>query len=280
MIQPLRYIIYCDESFTQGGSYRYHHYYGGILIEESQATNLEKFLKETCDNFRIDNRELKWQNVDKASLNLFQTFINAFFDKLDEGWFKIRILFLDRYFSPQQLTEYHHEHGFYILYYIFITRAFGLQYGWKNTNPIVLRLFFDKLPDENVKSERFKAFLRTIEEHPLFSERKLKIPSDGISEIDSKRHLIAQAIDLVIGAIGFRMNDLYKVKQANGQRGKRTIAKEKLYKVIYWRLHKHGVINPGVSKGLKNREDLWNDAARLWRLRPEEFKLNSSWIKK
>jgi len=59
------------------------------------------------------------------------------------------------------------------------------------------------------------------------------IPEDQIAEVKSHNHVLLQCVDIVLGAIQFRLNDLHKVTpEGKWRRGKRTIAKEKLYKMI------------------------------------------------
>lgn len=52
-----------------------------------------------------------------------------------------------------------------------------------------------------------------------------------IAEVDSKNHVILQCIDIALGSMNFKLNNMDKEKMPNSNRcGKRTIAKEKLYK--------------------------------------------------
>lgn len=54
-----------------------------------------------------------------------------------------------------------------------------------------------------------------------------------IAEVDSKNHVILQCIDIALGSMNFKLNNMDKEKMPNSNRcGKRTIAKEKLYKKI------------------------------------------------
>ena len=55
----------------------------------------------------------------------------------------------------------------------------------------------------------------------------------GISEVDSKTHLPLQFMDLILGAICFKLNEKDKLKSDGEERpGKRTILKLKMYKYI------------------------------------------------
>lgn len=56
---------------------------------------------------------------------------------------------------------------------------------------------------------------------------------DHITEINSKEHVLLQCVDIILGAMAFRLNDLHKVKpEGASRRGKRTLAKDRLYRHI------------------------------------------------
>ena len=62
---------------------------------------------------------------------------------------------------------------------------------------------------------------------------RLHIREGDVAEVCSHDHVILQCTDIVLGAMYFRLNNLHKEKPVGSRtRGKRTIAKEKLYKHI------------------------------------------------
>ncbi|MEC5395322.1 hypothetical protein [Bergeyella sp. RCAD1439] len=61
-----------------------------------------------------------------------------------------------------------------------------------------------------------------------------------------------QCLDIVLGSMSFRLNDMHKEKlQGQSRRGKRTIAKEKLYKHINSLIREiRPNFNIGISTGI------------------------------
>ena len=74
---------------------------------------------------------------------------------------------------------------------------------------------------------------------------------DQIAEVDSHEHSILQAVDVVLGSMQFRLNDFHRAKPpGQARRGKKTIAKEKLYKRISQRIRSiYPNFNIGISTG-------------------------------
>jgi hypothetical protein len=66
---------------------------------------------------------------------------------------------------------------------------------------------------------------------PKIRPARFQLSPDHITEVDSKEHVLLQCVDLLLGAMAFRLNDLHKQK-SEGQkiRGKRTRAKDRLYR--------------------------------------------------
>ena len=107
--------------------------------------------------------------------------------------------------------------------------------------------------------------------------------TDRLDEVKFHQHLHSevkwqkvtdQCLDVVLGAMQFRLNDKHLRKlPGKHRRGKRTIAKEKLYRTIRAavcdvRAQPH--FNIGVTSGQTNRVDRWHDAYRHWSFRPNE----------
>ena len=109
--------------------------------------------------------------------------------------------------------------------------------------------------------------------------KNISIKKENIAEIDSKKHVILQCTDVILGAMNYKLNDFDKVKlEGKNTRGKTTIAKTKLYKHIYQRINKiYPHFNIGTStshrKNIKNR---WLDSYRHWNF----ISKNSSFDKK
>lgn len=93
-----------------------------------------------------------------------------------------------------------------------------------------------------------------------------------IAEVNSKDHVLMQCLDVVLGAMAFRLNNKHLAKPPGAlRRGKRTIAKEKLYKHISTRIRQiYPNFNVGESTGLQgNAANRWKHPYRHWKLIPK-----------
>jgi len=95
-----------------------------------------------------------------------------------------------------------------------------------------------------------------------------------ISEIKSHNHILLQSLDLILGAMQFRLNDKHKEKpQGSPTRGKRTIAKEKVYKHINKKIRDiYPNFNIGISTGTGGEiQNRWYHSYRHWSFKPENY---------
>lgn len=77
----------------------------------------------------------------------------------------------------------------------------------------------------------FKGYIYALND--FFCINNVHIYNEDIAEVDSKNHVILQCMDVILGAMNFKLNNMDKEKiPGSYKRGKRTIAKEKLYKNI------------------------------------------------
>ena len=178
---------------------------------------------------------------------------------------------------PSNLTKEQYESGFHLLYYQFIKHAFGLRYS-NNDNDVYLRLYFDKLPDTKLKNELFLNHIYALQSLPTFQNANLKIRRDDIVEVNSHDHVILQCMDIILGSMAFRLNDRHKEKPEGAkQRGKKTIAKEKLYKHIFRNIHAiYPNFNIGATTSKFPREKIWLLPYRHWKFTPKEFTVDES----
>jgi hypothetical protein len=114
-----------------------------------------------------------------------------------------------------------------------------------------LRLYFDRFPDTGEKVERFKGFIYGLQQNPKIRAAKIKIAREDITEVHSHDHVLLQCLDIVLGAMVFRLNDKHKEKlPGKSVRGKRTRAKETLYKTILQEIRQlHPNFNIGIRRG-------------------------------
>ena len=181
-------------------------------------------------------------------------------------------MFTSRRIEAVGLDTYHHHNRYFLLYYEFIKHAFGLQYcNPDSIDRVFITLLLDEIPDTKAKKAQFRGRISGLESTPTFYGRNIFFPRHSVGEIDSSQHVIQQGLDIILGSIQFKLNG-WNLKKPDGakQRGKRTIAKEKVYKAINKEIQ--GVydrpVNIGVSTGLRSPNGYWTDPYRHWVFKP------------
>ncbi|NLG06012.1 MAG: DUF3800 domain-containing protein, partial [Clostridia bacterium] len=231
--------MYTDES-VQKGQY-YSNFYGGALVRSTDVETVRQLLEE--EKKRLNLQEIKWTKVSAAYLEKYKAMIKLFFDLIEAGKIKVRIMFTQNARQPVGLTREQIEESYYLLYYQFLKHGFGLIYSNDTNEPIYLRLYLDQLPDTKVKADKFKNFIYNLQSQREFADANIHIRKEDIAEVDSRNHIILQCTDVVLGAMQFRLNDLHKaIPDGKKRRAARTIAKEKMYKYISLRIRE---IYPG-----------------------------------
>lgn len=258
------YIIYCDESIGKGEYYS--NFFGGVLIDSANYDSIVMELLHILEGNGISS-ELKWQNVSAPYWKRYCLMIDEIFRHVKNGDIKIRVMFTDNSFINPTLKKEHTDNKYFKLYYQFIKHAFGLSDCNLNSNHDVhLKFFFDELPDKKTKNEGFKSYIYGLQSLEEFKKSRIKIQRENITEVNSKEHLLLQGLDIILGAIAFRTNQRHLEKAPNSnKRGKRTIAKEKLYKHINSKIQEiKPHFNICVNTGWENKTDLWTHPYRHW----------------
>lgn len=273
-IADKEYILFCDESDRHGKFYS--NFYGGVMVGSSHYQRITTRLNETKAELHLHS-EVKWEKVTEVYLAKYQQLIHHFFEEIKAGNIRIRIMFRQNAHIPQNLRRDQIDLEYFILYYQFIKHAFGLEFV---SEPIRLRLYFDTFPDTKERSEQFKGFLLGLTKTTKWQQ--IQINQEDITEIRSHDHVLVQCLDIVLGSMSFRLNDKHKEKRkGSSRRGKRTIAKEKLYKFI---LNEIKNIHPGFNIGISTsaRGDLknrWNDPYMHWVFVPKSEEFDSGLTK-
>ena len=151
--------------------------------------------------------------------------------------------------------------------------AFGLKYIPEEDGDVYLRIYLDQLPDTKEKCQKFKMYVRNIPYIRDFEaiHDRLHIREGDVADVCSHNHILLQCTDIVLGAMYFRLNGLHLEKPEGARvRGKRTIAKEKLYKHINSRICEIlPNFNIGISTGARGYDDpAWNLPYSHWRFVP------------
>lgn len=269
-----------DESGKEGKYYG--NFYGGALIRSTDLLPTVEELSLMKQSLNLHG-EVKWQKVTSQYLDKYVQLTSRFFDFVEQDVIKIRIMFTHNYRHPIDLTRNQIDNTFTQLYYQFFKHAFGLQYSNSDpTTEVSLRLYFDELPINPSQKQEFKKFIIDLGQSVNFSKANLLIGPEDIAEVKSHEHVILQCMDIILGAIYFRLNDLHKEKPAGSfRRGKRTIAKEQLYKYINARIRAiYPGFNVGISTGIRNAEDRWKHQYRHWEFIPKAHSVRPEYGKK
>lgn len=273
-VVPREYIIYCDESVSKGRYFS--NFYGGVLIRAEDFSGAEDLLKTRKKDLGLKN-ELKWSRVSSQYLDKYIDFVAVFFDLVKEDKIKTRVMFTQNRYVPLGLSREQSKNSYFLLYYQFLKHAFGLIYSNPGEELAFLQLNLDQLPDTKEKAALFKSYILGLNRNLQFRESRIRLRVDHISEVDSSKHVILQGLDIVLGAMAFRLNDGHKEKpEGQRRRGKRTVAKEKLYKYINLRIREiYPGFNIGVSTGTQGDiTNRWKHPYRHWLFVPAEYEID------
>lgn len=271
------YIIYADESDKKGRYYS--NFFGGVLLAASERQTISDELNEIKRELGLVH-ELKWQYVDEACVDRYAEFIRTYFTYIASSRLKVRIMFTQNMRVPLNLTKRHHDDQYFLLYYQFIKHAFGLKYADHNPyQAVFVSVMPDKIPDTADRVERFKDYLCRIPGSALMRRENIFIPKSSIAAVDSEDHVILQGLDIILGSMCARLNEkLRMIPAGRRRRGKRTVAKEKLYKVINEEIRKiYPNFNVGVGTACRyGPSDRWTHPYRHWLFMPTSYLLDRS----
>lgn len=247
----MEYILYCDESAGSGP--KYSDFFGGCIVSSENLHPVINAMNAKKEELNFLG-EIKWSKVSAQYLDRYIQIVDLFFDFVRDGKIKVRIMFRDNNDQPSDIrVTYNSEEKYFKLYYQFIKQAFGFKDIPEDEGDVYVRVYFDKLPDNREKCDKFKEFVRNIPNIGDFSSMRgrFHIRKEDVAEVISHEHVLLQCTDIVLGAMYFRLNDLHKVKPEGSRvRGKRTIAKEKLYNHINLRIREIlPYFNIGISTG-------------------------------
>lgn len=264
MSSEKEYLIYCDESDSEGRYFS--NFYGGVIVSGSKVAAINRRLNDKKKELNLLG-EVKWSKASAPYLEKYQQFIREFFDVVRSGDIRVRIMFRQNANTVSRLTREQIEGAYFRIYYQFVKHAFGLHHRPEPHTPARLRLLFDEFPETKEAVTQFKGFILGLRDDPKIKRAGFELAFHDIGEIRSHDHVIAQGLDVVLGAMSFRLNDKHKEKpEGSRTRGKRTIAKEKLYKFILTEIRSMKPnFNIGISTGTPNGlEDRWAMPYRHW----------------
>lgn len=264
-------IIYCDESTEKGRFYS--HFYGGAMVPETHRRIIEERLNAVKVAQGL-GAELKWTKITEAWADRYIAFIDEVFDLMDEGLIRMRVMFTQNSNKPIGLSDYQLENQYFLLYYQLIKHAFGLMHcGQPDVNRRV-SIFLDEMPRHADNVRQFKQYLASLSSFPKFVSAGVEIRAENITGVSSHNHVILQALDIVMGAMQFRLNDKHLAKPVGKfRRAKRTKAKERVYRHINQRIRRlRPGFNIGVTTGLDGDvSNRWQHPYRHWLFIPAEY---------
>ena len=272
----MEFIIYTDESVSNDRYFS--SFYGGVLVRSPDWRETVETLSSVRQRLGL-TREVKWQKVTAHYVERYIDLMDTFFDLVGQDILKVRVMFRQNAHVPTGLTKEQRENEYHLLYYQFLKHAFGLQFSNPSGDPVALRIYADQLPDTAEKNSIFKAHVAGLEDSKAFRDANIRVPRDQIAEVDSNKHSILQCLDVVLGAMQFRLNDKHKAKPEGARtRGKRTLAKERLYKHLRSRIA--GVLgkpnfNVGITTGLDGDwPNRWHHPYRHWLFVPRNHRVD------
>lgn len=259
------YTIYCDESAKKAPHFS--NFYGGALVRSADRETIETILREKKSELNL-HREIKWTKITKNYQEKYIEFVKRYFEFVASGRIKVRIMFTHNYKAPSELTEEQRKEEYFLLYYQFLKHSFGLAYCNPNQlDRVFVSLLLDQIPATKGRLQKFREHLEKIENTYTFRGTNVYFQRGQIAGVNSKDHVILQGLDIILGSIFFRLNDQHKVKIPGSRfRGKRTIAKEKVYKEINRQIREiYPNFNVGKSTGQANGlSDRWTHPYRHW----------------
>lgn len=268
MTNEKEYWIFADESVQDGEHFS--KFFGGCIVPASKHAEIEARLSGRKDELGF-GKELKWQRVTDQRLADYVSMISSFFDEVRQGDVRIRIMFQDNADLRRRAAgELRHE-PYYKLYYQFLKNAFGLAHMPVREEGTRFRLFLDRLPHTEEHTLQFKGFIAALPRHARLRHARILLDSSHIAEVDSKAHVLLQCVDIVLGAMAFRLNKKHEEKPDGAfRRGKRTIAKDKLYRHILSEIrtlkpHFHPKISTACQPFPEAR---WSMPYRHWLFKP------------
>ncbi|MCR9257006.1 MAG: hypothetical protein NXI16_13045 [Alphaproteobacteria bacterium] len=254
-----RYVIFCDESSKKGALFS--NFYGGVLLKAEDRELIEHLLKEKKEELNFF-KELKWTKITEQYEEKYIEFIQFYFSFIRTNRLRVRIMFTQNIHTKPTLTEEQIENQYFLLYYQMIKHAFGIRYANPNSlDKVYFSVLLDEVPHSTKKLNEFRRYISNIENTSLLYGKNISIPKSEIANINSKSHNILQGLDIILGSMYFRLNKL-NLEKPNGQRvrGKRTRAKERVYKAINKEIQK---IYPRFNIGATTGHD--GDYSNRWR---------------
>jgi len=240
--QEKEWVLFSDESVPKG--VHYSNFYGAVLVRASQIQRINERIQGLAAQAGLDS-EVKWNKVTEMWVAGYETLVEAFFDEVFRGNLRVRIMFRQNSWVGPTLSEEQRKNSYFLLYYQFVKHAFGFG-KLVNPVPVRLRLYFDQFPHQTAQA--FRRYLFDMFQR-VGRRSGLSVALEDITEVRSHDHILLQVLDILLGAMAFRLND-GQLNRNPGQRAipKRTKARIRLYGFILKRIR--GGLKPNFNIGV------------------------------
>lgn len=213
--------IYSDESRHRNERFLL---LGGIWIEEEKVKIVEARIHElrkkhgyiNSEGIRIDfHGEFKWTKLSDKYLELYKELVDVFFDCIDKDILRSCIMLVDTkdpYIVAQSNIK--KEGYFKLLYQLYLHNS---------KIPAVYKIFPDRITNPDQKNINFETLDKFLEVAFKKKFAPLMNPKDfvgvrgfvnNITPVDSKDVQQIQLIDVIMGALGYLQNGLFKKDDA------------------------------------------------------------------
>jgi hypothetical protein len=211
-IAPKQFDIYCDESCTRDRFM----VYGGLVLPTRDVQKFNDLMREwrVKHNVAADS-ELAWESVANHKLSTYKSLIDFYMQKRwRDGFMNLKAMICDRQ-SQDYVAFIRFNHkisddlGYYKLYQVFLRHKLG---PYARDNDYSLAVYLDER-STNYDLAQLKEFLNLgIRKRQPFVHR------DVVETIDTRISHETEALqlaDVLMGAIGWAMNDKDKEPNAN-----------------------------------------------------------------
>lgn len=266
------FIIYADESESRGRHFS--NFYGGALVTSEHIDEVRTIIAAKKKELNFMG-EVKWSKITVNYYKKYIELVDCLFDLVAAGKIKLRIMFTQNIMRPRGgLKKEQIENQYAILYYYFIRHAFGLAHCPRQPSGVKVRVYPDEMPLSKVQFITFRDYLVKLNDRSEFQAKGIWFSKDDITQVVSHDHDILQCLDIVLGAMNFRLNDKHKDRPPGAQRRTRkTSMRFKVYKRINKRIRElYPNFNIGVTTGHGgNYANRWFHPYRHWRFRAKNY---------
>lgn len=200
------YQVYCDESRQTKDRYMV---FGGIVLNAQHHELIHQEINEWRETSGMFS-ELKWTKVSKGKLNEYQELVDLLFRFISEGTLSFKSVVFDTW--QIDYGKYHNgdkDLGYYKFMYQFLLHSFARKHIACESDRLLIYL------DQRTSSYSLNDFKSVLNN----GVRKwCRINTDAVRAVearDSKQADLIQMADIVMGAIGYVMNDSHSIPTAS-----------------------------------------------------------------